>query len=381
MTESVVREVKFDKPSSAPAAAAPDRQRQMRRGTKRMLFVLLGVLVLAVSVAGFYFTSDVFDERARVMVASRPIAAGETLSFTDFGYDEAVVGSIPHLPWTADAPYRFEGMVALVTIPAGTLVRDDMFVAAETVPVGVELETVVPLDLSLATGTLFEGDTVLLIDPGAEPVEGDPGRPRRVVRETELTNFDGTQMQLFVSPEEWAQWESLLAEVGGTLMAMDLGIGADAGETARRLDSVWLGQWSEAVEEADRAAVEAAGTAAAAPGDLEVVVPLDTSLSPSGVVEGDTVLLIDPGAEPLAGDPGRPRTVIGTLRLENYSNGQMRMFAPPEEWLYWQSLPDVLGAAPQVLPITEGTDVNDTVARLNALWRSAWQEAQTATAS
>ena len=353
----------------------------MRRGTKRMLFVLLGVLVLAVSVAGFYFTSDVFDERARVMVASRPIAAGETLSFTDFGYDEAVVGSIPHLPWTADAPYRFEGMVALVTIPAGTLVRDDMFVAAETVPVGVELETVVPLDLSLATGTLFEGDTVLLIDPGAEPVEGDPGRPRRVVRETELTNFDGTQMQLFVSPEEWAQWESLLAEVGGTLMAMDLGIGADAGETARRLDSVWLGQWSEAVEEADRAAVEAAGTAAAAPGDLEVVVPLDTSLSPSGVVEGDTVLLIDPGAEPLAGDPGRPRTVIGTLRLENYSNGQMRMFAPPEEWLYWQSLPDVLGAAPQVLPVTEGTDVNDTVARLNALWRSAWQEAQTATAS
>ncbi len=349
----------------------------MRAGTKRALFVALGVVVLLLSVLGFYITSDVFDSRTQVMVAAGPIEAGQILAFTDFGFDEAAIGSIPHLPWTSDSAYQFEGMVALQPIPAGALVRADMFTAAETVPVGVELEAIVPLDLTLVTGSVFEGTTVLLVDPGVEPTESAEGRPRRVVREFELTNFDesANQMQLFVSPEEWAEWDSLLDEVGGTLMVVDLGVGAEPAETARRLDTVWLTQWTTAAQETLRAADEAAGVVEMAPGELEVIVALDASLSPSGVSDGDTVLLIDPGAVPAPGAPGRPRSVISTLVLENYSNGQMRIYVPPEEWVYWQSLPEQLGTTPQVLPVIEGTDIDLMIEELNTLWREAWREA------
>ncbi len=144
-----------------------------------------------------------------------------------------------------------------------------------------------------------------------------------------------------------------------------------------RLDAVWRDQWLDAVQEAalQAAAVEAEPTAG--PGELEVIVSLDAGLAPSGVGEGDLVLLIDPGAEPLGNDPGRPRSVIGTLELDNYTDGQMRMFVPPEEWLYWRSLPDDLGAAPMVLPVAEGTDTDDMAARLDAEWRTVWERSVT----
>ena len=89
----------------------------------------------------------------------------------------------------------------------------------------------------------------------------------------------------------------------------------------------------------------------AGPGELEVIVDLDASLAPSGVAEGDLVLLVDPGAAPLGNDSGRAQSVIGMLELVNYAGGQMQMFVGPEEWLYWRSLPDDLGAAPMVLPV------------------------------
>ena len=360
-------------PSSARPARAGRSRRQMPASTKRLLLVIAGLLVLAASVAGFYLTSDAFDERSAVLVAARGIEPGETVGAADFGSDLALAGSIPHIPFTAGAPVAFEGMVAAQPIPAGALVRFDMFIEGDAVPVGVELELTVPLDLSLATGELSEDDEVLLVDPGADPADGDDGRPRRVVRSFRLTNFDGSQMRLFLAPEEWAEWTAALAGVGGTFMVVDLGLGAEADEMRGRLDAVWRDQWSDAVQEAalQAAAVEAEPTAG--PGELEVIVSLDAGLAPSGVGEGDLVLLIDPGAEPLGNDPGRPRSVIGTLELDNYADGQMRMFVPPEEWLYWRSLPGDLGAAPMVLPVAEGTDTDDMAARLDAEWRTVWE--------
>ena len=361
---------------SAPAAAtAEKRRRRMPASTKRLLIILLGILVLFFSVMGFYWTSDAFDARVPVMVSARAIEAGDTVSAADFGSDLVVVGSIPHVPWSASAAFLFDGMVAARLIRAGTLVRPDMFIEAETAAVGVELEVVVPLDLSLATGEVSEGELVLLVDPGVEPVEGDEGRPRQVVRQFTLTNFDGSQMQLFLAPEEWAEWEALLADVGGTLLVVDLGVGADPAETSQRLDAVWLDQWSAAAAEVAAAVAAAEAGPQAGPGELEVIVSLDASLVPSGVAEGDLVLLIDPGAEPLGNDPGRPAKVIDTLLLENFADGQMQMFVQPEDWLYWRSLPEELGADPLVLPVADGTDVEDMSARLDAEWHAIWQQA------
>ena len=101
---------------------------------------------------------------------------------------------------------------------------------------------------------------------------------------------------------------------------------------------------------------------------------LDASLTPSRVAEGDLVLLVDPGAAPLGNDEGRPRKVLDTLTLENFADGQMQMFVSPEEWQYWRSLPDELGATPMILPVPDGTDVEDMSARLDAVWEREWRQ-------
>lgn len=362
----------------APAKAKKAR-RQMPESTKKLLFILAGALVLVGSVSGFYLTSDAFESRVPVLVSARDIAVGDTVSAADLRSELMITGSVPHIPWTADAPLFFEQTVALQPIPAGGLVLYDMVAVAETVPEGDELVVEVPLDLSLATEDVFEGDLVLLVDPGVAPTQEDPGRPRKVVREFTLTSFDGAQMRLILPAQEWAQWTALLDEVGGTLMVKDLGPRADAAQTSANLDAVWAAQWSEALEEVAVAAEAAPPTAG--PGELEVIVSLDASLTPSAVAEGDRVLLIDPGAEPVGNDPGRARRVLQTLELENYADGQMQMFVGPEDWQYWRSLPDELGATPMILPVPAGTDVEDMAARLDAVWQQEWlQQVAEATA-
>jgi len=357
--------------ASPTAAQAKKTRRGLPESTKRILLIFAGVLVLLGSVYGFYATSDAFDERTPVLVAARRIEVGETVSAADLTSDQVLAGSIPHIPWSPSAPAQFEGMVAAQPIARGAVVLGEMFVEAHTTAVGPELELDIPLDLTMATDTVSERDPVLLVDPGAEPTPDDEGRPRRVIRQYELTNFDGSRMQLFLPPEEWAEWEKLVEDAGGTLMVIDLGLGADAEETTERLNAVWLAQWTEAA--AEMAAALADVAPAAGPGELEIIVALDDGLVPSGVSEGDTVLLVDPGRAPEGNDPGREMSVIGLLELENYVDGVMQMFVPPEEWHYWLTLPVVLGADPLVLPVPPGTDVDDMAARLDAEWRAAWE--------
>ena len=163
----------------------------MPESTKRLLFIIGGLFVLVGSVLGFYLTSDAFDERVAVLVAARDIDAGEILAATDFGSDLVVVGSIPHVPWTPETPSLFEDTVALQAIPAGALVGFEMVIEASTLLDGVGLEVIVPLDLSLVSGEVSEGESVLLVDRGVDPVEGDEGRQRQVVRQFRLTGLEG----------------------------------------------------------------------------------------------------------------------------------------------------------------------------------------------
>ena len=357
-------------PAAAPAKAKRTRG-QLPDSTKRIVFVVVGVFVLVASVMGFYLTSDAFDDRVSVLVAARPIEYGETVTAADFGFERVVVGAIPHVPGTPLEQSLFEGRVAVQPIPAGALVRHDMFIEVETV--GVQLEVIVPLDLHLATDDVADGDLALLVDPGVEPVEGDDGRPRRVVRQFELTNFDGSQMRLFLPPEEWAEWEALLEAVGSPLIVVDLNPGDDAEETTQRLEAVWREQWTQAVEEVAQAAAETEPKAG--PGELEVIVSLDSSLSPSGASEGDLVLLIDPGVAPDGADAGRRRSVLQTLTLQNYADGQMKMFVPPGEWVRWLAMPAELGGTPMVLPVPVGSDVDEMIRALDAEWEAAWRNA------
>ena len=363
----------LEQPTEAPTAVATGQRarRQLPESTRRILLVIAGVFILVFSVGGFYLTSDAFDERTPVLVAAVDIERGDVVSPDYFTSDSAVMSSIPHIPYSADAPLAFDGLVATQAIPMGGVVLGHMMIRPDSGPVGNELELVVSFDTSLATSGVFDGDEVLLIDPGLEPTAEDPGRAQAVLQPLVLQNYDNGSMTLFVEPEEWAYWRGLPAALGGIPRILPVPVGGTADEFGSLMEAVWLAEWQQKQEAAS--APPAASGPQPGPGELEVIVSLDTSLVPSGVYGGDTVLMIDPGKLPSLEDPGRARQVLRTLELENFDGSAMRLFVAPEEWLAWQSLPEELGASPMVLPIPAGTDIDDMSQRLNAEWTAEWQ--------
>ncbi len=357
---------------SATAAAIGKRaRRQLPGATRRILLVIAGVFILVLSVGGFYFTSAAFDKHTSVLVAAVDIERGEVVGPGHFRSESAVMGSIPHIPYSADVPLTLSDLVATQSIPQGGVVLGEMMIRPDSGPTGNELELTVEFDTSLATSGVFNGDEVLLIDPGVEPTAEDPGSPQAVLRSFVLQNYDNGSMTMFLEPEEWAYWQGLPATLGGTPRILPVPVGGTSEEFGSLLNAVWFAEWEQ-----NAAAVNAppAGSVVGpGPGELEVIVSLDTSLVPSDFYSGETVLLIDPGQTPSRDDPGRVRKVIRTLKLENFDGSAMRLFVPPEEWIAWQVLPEELGASPMILPIPPGTDIDDMTRRLNSEWNAEWQ--------
>lgn len=376
----IKRTTQGESPSAAPAqgalAAEPKRRRRrLPSSARRVLLAILGVALLAGSVVGFYLTADAFDDRISVVVAAAPIAQGHVLSPGDLTSAEVHLGDIPYIEWTPDAAAALSGFAVSDHIPADGLIGPHMLVSASSEPIGDELEVVIPLDTSLAPSGALEGDVALLIDPGATPSGDGPGRPRSVIEQLELRGFDGSSVRLFVPPEEWVWWRALPSTLGATPMALPLPLGGDAVDLAARLDALWAAEHAEAA-----AALHLFGEGwldEGAPGELEVLVPIDTSLAPSGIARGDLVLLVDPGAAAGGGSAGRPRSVLRAVELEHYEPGVLGIWAEPEEWAWWHALPVRLGAAPMVLRVAPGTDVSDVADRLNEQWLSQWRQAQT----
>ena len=355
-------------------ATATRRRRRLSRRQRRMLLLLVGGLIGAGSLAGFVLTARALDERVEVVVASFHIEAGEVLTADHLAPELAHPGSIPHVPWSAATVNYFDGLVAAHPIQPGSLVTPSMMVEPGQQAVGAELLLEVPLDTSLAPDGVSDGDLVLLVDPGAEPTgeEGGDGRPARVLRSFEAENVGRSGMRLFLEPEPWAEWRADLDAAGGRLQVVPVPLGGDPDELARRLDTVWRGEWIQALAAA-RADLQSEQGPGAGPGELEVVVRLDERLAPSGVIEGDLVLLIDPGQPPTQTEAGRPRVVLRTLELADYDNRQVRLFVPPEEWVWWSGLVEALGADPMVLPVADGTDAGDLAARLDSQWFVEWE--------
>ncbi len=364
-------------PSSAETsggAVGRRRRRRLSRSTKRVLLTAAGLLLAAGSVTGFLLAAEALDERVPVLVAAADIKAGDTIAAADLTSTLAHPGSIPHIAWTPDAPFAFDGLIAAQPILAGALVDYSMMLAPGQAPVGTELTLLMPLDTSLAPDGVFDGERVLLIDPGAEPtgVEGEDGRPRQVLREFDVTNFDGTQMRLYLDPDQWSHWRAELDDAGGVFQVLPVPLGGDVAELGAQLNDIWEQQWAEAVNAA-AAAREALRPPEAPPGTLEVVVRLNESLVPSGIADGDRVLVIDPGQTPRDEDLGRARSVLTSVEVINYDNGTIRLFVAPEEWVWWSSLPETLGEAPLVIPVAPSTDVMDLTERLNLEWLIEWE--------
>ncbi len=351
------------------AAAVAERSGWLSRRARRVLLVLSGVLAAAGSVAGFYVVAERVDERVAVTVAAVDIAAGRTVAASDLAFVLAHPGAIPYFGWSQAPGSPPVGLVAAHDIAAGSLVGTSMFVEPGEVPVGAQLRLLVPVDAGLAGGVVADGDLVLLVDPGGPPAGGDPGRPRRVVRSFEVTGFDGAAMSLLLEPEAWAQWRRRLRDAGGVFEAVPVPVGADMEDLARRLDAVWAEEWAEThAEVLER-------RRGPGPDELEVRVRLDESLAPSGLSQGDRVVLVDPGAAPTLEGPGRPRAVLEDLVLDRYEAGVARLFVAPREWLWWHGLADSLGAAPMALPVAEGSDVAALASVLDREWEREWERA------
>ena len=345
---------------------------------RRLVLVLLGVVVLLGGAAGYLFTSGFFDDPQQVLVAAVDIPRGSAVSASDLAGVTADVGDIPHIAWSPGTAGAFDGLVALAPIPAGAIVHGGMFFDPTEAPTGDELEVIVTLDTSLVPTPVQRGDVVLLVDPGAPPTEGDPGRPRQVFQWLELRDFDGSSVRLFVPPAEWVQWRDVQTVLGSAPQMLPVPPDGDPEAMALRLNEVWAAEWEADVRLIEAALPEPEPVHVAGPGELEVIVPLDTRLVPSGVQEGDLVLLVDPGSEPAAGDPGRPRRVLRTLELRDFDATSVRLFVSPREWLEWRLLEAEIGADPLVLPVAEGTDAEQMAAELDAVWESRWRQAAAA---
>ena len=111
----------LEPPTEAPTAVATGEKarRQIPESTRRILLIISGVVVLLVSVGGFYLTSDAFDKRTSVLVAAVDINKGDIVSPDYFTSDLAVMSSIPHIPYSAEAPLVLSGLVATQAIPHG----------------------------------------------------------------------------------------------------------------------------------------------------------------------------------------------------------------------------------------------------------------------
>ena len=342
---------------------------------RRLVLVLLGVLVLVGGVGGYLYTSGFFGESQQVLVTAVDITRGSTVSAGDLAGVTADVGDIPHIVWSPGAAGALDGLVAMGPIPAGSIVHIGMLFDPTEAPSGEELEVVVPLDTSLVPTPVQQGDLVLLVDPGAPPAEGDPGRPRQVFQWLELRDFDGSSVRLFVPPEEWVQWRDVQTVLGSAPQVLPVPPDGDPEAMALNLNEVWTAEWEAQVRLLEAALPVPEPLHEAGPGELEVIVPLDTRLVPSGVQEGDLVLLVDPGSEPTAGAEGRPRRVLRTLELQDFEGTSVRLFVPPREWLEWRLLESEIGAVPQALQVPDGTDPSQMAAELDAVWESRWRQA------
>ena len=362
-----------DQPSTTPSAATAERapfrlSDRISDSGRRLLFILAGALLIILSVLGFYFTSSAFDDRVSVLVAAVEIPKGSAITSNLFTEAKMQVDSVEYIPYSPANLSYFEGLYAAYTIPPGAVMRYEMAFSGLGQPVGDELELLVPMDASLASVSPETGDIVLLVDSGIPPSSSDPGRPRQVLQTMVLRDFDGSAERMLLPPEEWSAWRTMLSELESTLLVMPVPPGGDAETWGQRLDAVWQSEHSRELAKAE----ELQSRPLAGPGELELVVPLNTSLAPSGVVEGERALLIDPGVAPTSDNRGRPRQVIRNIVIRNFESGAMRLFLPPVDWIEWQTLLRDLNAVPMVLPLPPGTDSTGFSNLLNSVWSEAY---------
>lgn len=190
--------------------AIPGAPKKEKKGNIRGGLLILGLLLIAGAVFGFWFILQSFDQRFQVLVTSRTLNRWQISSAADFTVVQANPGDASFL--TANQLGAVVGRWATGTIPAGTIVTAGMF---QQPPLSGETEANnVLIQLSLKAseapfGTLQAGDRVALFGEIASET-GPSGL--QLLGIITLDFVQGDTITYIVSPEEAWRYQTILEQ-------------------------------------------------------------------------------------------------------------------------------------------------------------------------
>ncbi len=195
------------------ASKLAKRSKVRPRKTKgRGIYVLGGIVIVAISVGAFIFLlSSTQTDTKDVLVANVAINEDDTVFRDNFDVEKVPSDSSV----LSLAPNAFEGIldgsvVALVDIAEGTVVTSNMFLVAGSEDGGIERRVEFSISIpaqGFASGPPRVGDRMLLIAyvPGGDPDFGDTGAPEFSPLIIErVTSVNGGRVSFFATPDRAA---------------------------------------------------------------------------------------------------------------------------------------------------------------------------------
>lgn len=190
---------------------SPDKQDE-KQGDRRNGLLLLGLLLITVSVAGFWFVLRSVDQRQLVWVAARDIERWEIVTELDFLPVEANVGQASALG-PGELGFILDRW-ATGRIPFGTIVTEGMFqlppLSTEEDQGKVIIELSLPGDVPY--GDMQTGDRLALF--GREGGE-DGGGPYGLIGVLNLDFVQDGRLIYVVTPEEALSLEEIVGRFRG----------------------------------------------------------------------------------------------------------------------------------------------------------------------
>ena len=193
-------------PPTLPAPPVPGKKvrKEGTTSSRRVLWILVSIVLLALSIGGFYITALRADDTQSVLVASAAIPQGEEITSDMFTTVNIVpAGGITYT--SGNRAGEFVGMTARGYIPSGTPVQSEMFFSPVEAEEAVLLECVLDFEVFPGGEEVASGDFVLMIDPGEDPGGEGRGTAAYVVEARYLDNLEESQLRESLPPNEWSE--------------------------------------------------------------------------------------------------------------------------------------------------------------------------------
>ena len=181
---------------------------KQKKGNVRGGLLLIGLLLVAASVFGFWFILQNLNQRQPILVAARTIGRWEITTAADFTTVEASPGDASYL-----RPAQLGSVIgrwSTGTVPAGTVVTPGMFttppLSGETESGNVLIELTIP-QTEAPFGTLQTGDRIALF--GSLPTAGGASSTQ-LIGILRIDFAQSGKLTYIVSPEEAWRYQTMV---------------------------------------------------------------------------------------------------------------------------------------------------------------------------